>query len=376
MNRLILKKITAFVLIWGMMVSLAGCGSRKHKSYTTLRVGVITYTQNDAFINALTDCLKTELKSMETAHMKIIVSIRSADDDQEDQDEGAAEMIDAGCDILCVNLVDRTAPSKIIRNARDNDIPVIFFNREPVMDDLMQWDKLYYVGGDARQSGMMQGEIAADMIRDNDAVDRNQDGKIQYVLLEGETAADYINEHPEVDRNRDGKIQYILLEGEAGHQDAISRTDSSVKTLISKDITLEKLSYQFADWNRGQAENRMTQLISQYGNSIEMVISNNDEMALGAVEAYKKAGYTEEEWPVIFGIDGLKDALEAVEAGTMQGTVYNDKEDQAREMAKLAVDIFKENDIESHDLSLGRYYVSPYQKVDESSVEKFLKPRQ
>lgn len=348
MNRLILKKITAFVLIWGMMVSLAGCGSRKHKSYTTLRVGVITYTQNDAFINALTDCLKTELKSMETAHMKIIVSIRSADDDQEDQDEVAAEMIDAGCDILCVNLVDRTAPSKIIRNARDNDIPVIFFNREPVMDDLMQWDKLYYVGCDAKQSGEMQGEIAAD----------------------------YINEHPEVDRNRDGKIQYILLEGEAGHQDAISRTDSSVKTLISNDITLEKLSYQFADWNRGQAENRMTQLISQYGNSIEMVISNNDEMALGAVEAYKKAGYTEEEWPVIFGIDGLKDALEAVEAGTMQGTVYNDKEDQAREMAKLAVDIFKETDIESHDLSLGRYYVSPYQKVDESSVEKFLKPRQ
>ena len=45
-------------------------------------------------------------------------------------------------------------------------------------------------------------------------------------------------------------------------------------------------------------------------------------------------------------------------------------------MAKLAVDIFKENDIESHDLSLGRYYVSSYQKVDESSVEKFLKPRQ
>ena len=204
------------------------------------------------------------------------------------------------------------------------------------------------MGCDAKQSGEMQGEIAAD----------------------------YINEHPEVDRNRDGKIQYILLEGEAGHQDAISRTDSSVKTLISNDITLEKLSYQFADWNRGQAENRMTQLISQYGNNIEMVISNNDEMALGAVAAYEKSGYPKEEWPVIFGIDGLKDALEAVEAGTMQGTVYNDKEDQAREMANLAVDIFRGNDIESHSLSLGRYYVSPYQKVDESSVEKFLKPRQ
>ncbi len=348
MNRLILKKLTAFILILTMAVSLSGCGSRRHKRDTTLRVGVITYTQNDAFINALTDCLKTELKSMETADMKIIVSVRSADDDQADQDEVVDEMIDAGCDILCVNLVDRTAPSKIIRNARENNIPVIFFNREPVMDDLMQWDKLYYVGCDAKQSGEMQGEIAAD----------------------------YINTHPEVDRNGDGKIQYILLEGEAGHQDAISRTDCSVKTLISNDISLEKLSYQFADWNRGQAENRMTQLISRYGADIEMVISNNDEMALGAVAAYEKSGYPKEDWPVIFGIDGLNDALDAVEAGDMQGTVYNDKEDQAREMAKLAVDIFQGNDIEAHGLSLGRYYVSPYQKVDESSVEEFLKPRQ
>lgn len=348
MNRLKIKKATALILILAMTLVLSGCGVRKHNRDTTLRVGVITYTQNDAFINALTDCLKTELKSMETSDMKIIVSVRSADDSQSDQDEVAEEMIDAGCDILCVNLVDRTAPSKIIRNARENNIPVIFFNREPVMDDLMQWDKLYYVGCDAKQSGEMQGEIAAD----------------------------YINEHPEVDRNKDGKIQYILLEGEAGHQDAISRTDCSVKTLISNGITLEKLSYQFADWNRGQAENRMTQLISQYGTDIEMVISNNDEMALGAVAAYEKSGYPKEEWPVIFGIDGLNDALDAVEAGTMQGTVYNDKEDQAGEMAKLAVDIFRGNDIEAHGLSLGRYYVSPYQKVDESSVEEFLKPRQ
>lgn len=87
----------------------------------------------------------------------------------------------------------------------------------------MQWEDLYYVGCDAEQSGVMQGEIAAD----------------------------YIKNHPEVDKNQDGEIQYVLLEGEAGHQDAISRTDFSVKTLIEKEVNLEKLSYQFADWNRG-----------------------------------------------------------------------------------------------------------------------------
>ena len=249
-----------------------------------------------------------------------------------------------GCDVLCINLVDRTAPSRIIRMARNEDIPVIFFNREPVREDLVQWEKLYYVGCDAEQSGIMQGEIAAE----------------------------YINSHSEVDKNKDGKIQYVLLEGEAGHQDAISRTEYSVKTLMKNDVILEKLSYQLADWNRGQAENRMNRLISQYGKKIELVMSNNDEMALGAVEAYRKAGDAREDWPVIFGIDGLEEALEAVKAGEMQGSILNDRVDQAKEMAKMAVELFEGEDFEQESLKEGRYYFSEYQKVDGSNIDEYL----
>ena len=185
--------------------------------------------------------------------------------------------------------------------------------------------------------------------------------------------ADYIKNHPEVDKNQDGKIQYILLEGEAGHQDAISRTDYSVKTLLEQGINLEKLSYQFADWNRGQAENRMSRLIEQYGEKIELVISNNDEMALGAVAACQKAGYDCQDWPVIFGIDGLDDALEAIKTGKMQGTVYNDKEDQAMELAKLSVEIVCGKDTNRKRLKEGRYYLSEYCRVDSSNVDCFLK---
>lgn len=205
-------------------------------------------------------------------------------------------------------------------------------------------DKLFYVGCDAAQSGEMQGEIAAE----------------------------YIKNHPEVDKNGDGKIQYVLLEGEAGHQDAISRTDLSVKTMIENEIELEKLSYQFADWNRAQAENRMSQLIDQYGSEIELILSNNDEMALGAVEAYKNAGYRQTERPIIFGIDGLTDALEAVAHGTMQGTVYNDKEDQARMIALLTVALFQGSDIEGYGLEDDIYYMSQYRKVDADNVDTFL----
>ena len=100
------------------------------------------------------------LKSMETEDMKIIVSVKNGRDDQQAQNETVEEMIDAGCDILCINLVDRTAPSRIIKLAKQNHIPVIFFNREPVREDLLQWEDLYYVGCEAEQSGIMQGDCS------------------------------------------------------------------------------------------------------------------------------------------------------------------------------------------------------------------------
>ena len=310
-----------FLTVSVLALSFPGCGKKENTSDRTLRVGIVTYTQDDPFINTMTEQIREDLKLKESKDMKILVSVKNGDNDQRDQDELVEEMI------------------------AQEKIPVIFFNREPVKEDLMQWDQLYYVGCDAKQSGEMQGEIAAD----------------------------YLKAHPGADKNQDGKIQYVLLEGEAGHQDAISRTDCSVKTLIENGIELEKLSYQFADWNRGQAENRMNRLISQYKDGIELVISNNDEMALGAVEAYRKAGYEQAEWPVIFGIDGLDDALEAIKVGEMQGTVYNDKEDQALQIAKLAVEIFRGEDVNRNKLKEGRYYVSEYQPVYSSNVEDFIK---
>ena len=279
-----------------LIFTCSGCGNRHLEMKEALHVGVVTYTQGDPFINAMTDKLKENLKSMETEDMKIIVSVKNGKDDQQAQNETVEEMIDAGCDVLCINLVDRTVPSRIIKLAKQNHIPVIFFNREPVREDLLQWEELYYVGCDAEQSGIMEGEIASD----------------------------YIKDHPEVDKNQDGKIQYVLLEGEAGHQDTISRTDYSVKTLIEEGVQLEKLSYQFADWNRGQAENRMTRLISQYEDGIELVISNNDEMALGARQAIEAEGY---DIPCI-GIDGITDAVAAVKEGRMIASDFQDAEGQ------------------------------------------------
>ena len=326
------------------MRSLCACESQQLSGEDKVRVGVAYYNQSDTFLNELIACFKEELQSFESDDLEVTVTVRDAAGSQRTQDDQVKEMLDAGCNVLCVNLVDRADPSEIIDLARERDIPIIFFNREPVAEDLMQQDGLYYVGAEAEESGIMQGELAVDAIRQNDRIDRN----------------------------KDGKIQYVVLEGEAGHQDAIIRTENAVETLKSNGIALEKLSYQIANWNRAQAQNRMEQMIGQYQNKIELVLANNDDMALGAMDAYRKLNYTESALPVFFGIDGTDVGLQAVRDGKMAGTVYNDKEGQAEAMAKLAVAAATGEGMEDIEFENEKYIYLPYQKVTPDQIDEFL----
>ena len=339
------RKILAAGIVFCMcMRSLCACESQQLSGEDKVRVGVAYYNQSDTFLNELIACFKEELQSFESDDLEVTVTVRDAAGSQRTQDDQVKEMLDAGCNVLCVNLVDRADPSEIIDLARERDIPIIFFNREPVAEDLMQQDGLYYVGAEAEESGIMQGELAVDAIRQNDRIDRN----------------------------KDGKIQYVVLEGEAGHQDAIIRTENAVETLKSNGIALEKLSYQIANWNRAQAQNRMQQMIGQYQNKIELVLANNDDMALGALDAYRKLNYTESALPVFFGIDGTDVGLQAVRDGKMAGTVYNDKEGQAEAMAKLAVAAATGEGMEDIEFENEKYIYLPYQKVTPDQIDEFL----
>lgn len=288
--------------------------------------------------------MTNELNSQKGDSYDVMVTVRDAVGSQRTQNDQVKEMIDEGCNILCINLVDRTDPSEIIDSAKEKNIPIIFFNREPVAEDMMQWDKLYYVGAKARQSGQMQGEIAANLILKDKSIDKNHDGK----------------------------IQYVVLEGEMGHQDAIVRTDSSVETILVKGIKMEKLSYEIANWKRAQAQNRMEQLIRQYGNTIELVLSNNDDMALGALDSYRIMGYTKDNMPMMLGVDGMQEALEAVKDGRLTGTVYNDKEGQAKMMAAIVFASVSGKGLDGiHFENLTEVYL-PYQKVTIDNVDHYL----
>lgn len=327
------------------LCGLSACGMPEKRETEKINIGLASYNQSDTYINELVSCFKEECNRLETNQHKISVTVQDAAGSQKIQNDQVKRLIKEGCNVLCVNLADRTNPSEIIEAAKESDIPLIFFNREPVAEDLNQWEKLYYVGAKAKQSGVMQGELAADLIW----------------------------ERKTVDRNKDGKIQYVVLEGEMGHQDAIVRTESAVDSLKEKGVELEKLSYEIANWNRAQAQNRMTQMINQYNNQIELVLANNDDMALGAIDAYEKLGYTETDIPAFLGIDGTDEGLEAVLEEKMAATVYNDKEAQANAMAQLARQLVTGEKMKKVEFENQRYIYLPYEKVTKDNVQDFLK---
>lgn len=325
---------------------LTGCGDElRRQEPKSIKIGVTLYDQYDTFVAQLMEEFNTyaSAKEEETG-VAINIEVYNAADSQSTQNNQVEEMLNDGCDVICVNLVDRTEPTTIIDMAEKNHVPVIFFNRELVAEDLERWDQLYYVGAKAFESGIMEGEIAADTFKNN----------------------------PEVDKNGDGMFQYVVLEGEAGHQDAIVRTEYSVSTIVENGVPVEKLGYGIANWNRAQAQTKMAQMLGEHGENIELVIANNDDMALGAIDALKASDLEQEDWPVVVGIDGTDVGLEAVANGEMVGTVYNDKEGQAEAMLDLAYELSVDGDLSGLDLEDGKYIRLPYSKVGADDVEEYI----
>ena len=281
----------------------------------------------------------------EATGVAINVEVMDASQSQLTQNEQVKSLIEKGCDVICVNLVDRTEPTTITDLAENKQVPIIFFNRELVAEDLERWSELYYVGADALQSGVFEGELAANAFKTN----------------------------AKMDKNGDDICQYVVLEGEAGHQDSIVRTEHSVNTLIENGVEAEKLGYAMANWNRAQAQTKTAALLTQFSGKIELIIANNDDMALRAIDALRDSQIPREDWPGVVGIDGTDAGLLAVENGEMLGTVYNDKEGQAREMLNLAFAIATNGDKDSIPLIDGKYVRTPYHKVTQENVEDYKK---
>ncbi|MBN2873946.1 MAG: galactose ABC transporter substrate-binding protein [Spirochaetales bacterium] len=226
--------------------------------------------------------------------------------------------------LMMINPVDRLGAYALIQRLKGDDIPVIFFNREPLAEDMGLWDKTFYVGARAEQSGQLQAQLVMELFGGS---------------------PDKLNEY---DRNGDGVIQSIILKGEQGHQDAEIRTREVLRSFEDAGFRVEVLALEIANWNRDEAYGTMGNLLRDYRHRVELIVSNNDAMALGAISRMRQEGLyrdtngngridrNDSGWIPVVGIDGLREAEESIAEGYLYGTVKNDSQSMATAMVELA----------------------------------------
>lgn len=340
-----MKKILILVLSAAFFFS--GCANRqaeKAETVPSIKIGVLLYNRDDTFISHLFADFEKEVKAMELREqIKITVAMVDGKGNQSVQNDQIDRFIEQGVDVLCVNIVDRTAAATVIDKAKSANIPIVFFNREPVAEDLERWERIYYVGTTPSANGKIQGEIVAEAYQKDPAA---------------------------LDKDGDGKLQYVMLEGEQGHQDSLLRTEYCIKSIAGFGIQVEKLANDTANWQRAQASAKMGQWLKTLGGAVELVLCNNDEMALGAIDAYQAAGY--ESLPFIVGVDGTEDAIAAMSDGTLSGTVLNDSPGQAKAMMNLCYALAGYAKVEDTvSLVDGKYVRTPCRKITPENLENF-----
>ena len=335
------RKIVSAACLALACILLSGCraGAASEKKHA-IRIGVSLYRADDTFIGNIRSELEKRAKEYEQeTGIKVTLDIQDAKGNQYVQNKQVERFISLGCDTLCVNPVDRTTSSGIIDAAAAADIPVVFFNRQPVEEDMDRWDRLYYVGADAKESAVLEAEIVADQ---------------------------YEKDPASLDKNGDGVISYVLLEGESNHQDSLIRTEWSVQTLKDRGVPIEKITGGIANWERSQASALMEQWLELYPDTIELVLSNNDDMALGAIDALDRAGGKKIS---VVGIDGTTQGQDAVQSGKMLGTVSSDKTGYANAIFAIAAAAGMGEPIPGEiTLDKGKYYWSRQNNVVKEKI--------
>ena len=296
-----------------LFISLVSCGNSS-KANNEIEVGITIYRYDDAFISFM----RRNIETMLNGKAKFIMN--DSENDQVKQNDQVDAAIQREVDALAINLVDPASASFMINKIKPTGIPVIFFNKEPSKEDMMLYDKAWYVGTLSEESGNIQGDIVVKAWQEN----------------------------PAWDKNGDGKIQYVLLKGEAGHPDAEARTERIKSVLTNNGITIEQLDEQTANWDILQAQTATDSWLEKYGDSIEFIFSNNDAMALGALKSIQKQGYNigdSNKFIPIVGVDAIPEIIEEIKKGTVVGTVLQSPKDQAKAVVDMVMNVANKKDV-------------------------------
>lgn len=261
------------------------------------KIGYLCNNFNDTFQTYIVDAARAFVDKTPD----VSIEVMDAQEDVVRQQDQVATLLQSGVDALVVVPVNTQAVGPIVRAAQDARVPLIFVNRNPYPDKAPP-EGVYFIGADS--------------------------------ILEGET------QMMDAGKRLGGKGNIVILMGLLSNEAAHARTEG-VKNVIARDYPdIKVLAEETANWQRDQGMNVTENWITAYGDSINAVMSNNDEMALGAQLALSKAGMNN---VLIYGVDAISDALTAIEQGKMTATVRQDPVAQGAGGVQMALEILKGN---------------------------------
>lgn len=321
-----MKKFIALVLVLTMALSLAACGGSGSSSKKDGEVAVFWYTFGDTYLSSVRAALNTALTNAGVKYQDY-----DANGSQTTQTEQIQTAITKGASVLVVNIVDASsddATQAIVDMAKNANTPLVFFNRSVSEEIVSAYDKAAYVGTDYTQAGHMQGEMIGNyLVANYDAIDLNGDGVISYVMFKGQ----------EGNMEADARTQYGVEDADA----VLTGAGKAQLSFYDANNTSKYLVDQNGAWSAAQGQDYMQTILAQYSeannNMVELVIANNDDMALGAIAALQAAGYnngTGKTIPV-FGVDATDAAKEKIADGSVTGTIKQDAEGMANAISTI-----------------------------------------
>ena len=311
---IILATVSCALCLTTVLTGCLGIGAPK-----THKVGVSIRKFDDDFMTLYRGEIESYFKSLETDKVKYDVTIMDAKGDMNEQAGQVDDFIKQKVDVMIINLAQSSSADLITQKAKAAKIPCVYINREPSEEDMKAWDKICYVGTNAKQDGTYQGEIIRDQPNHGDI---NGDGVVSYVMIVGDP--------------------------ECSDRNGMYRVEFPIKALKDAGIRVEELMAQRGDWDQTKGQQIAADALAQYGDKIDVIFCNNDAMAMGAIQSIKAAGRTVGKDIYLVGIDAIPEAIEAVAAGDMTGTVRNDHIGQAHAAVDAAVRYINGEDVDTY----------------------------
>jgi inositol transport system substrate-binding protein len=305
-------RLVGLLAAGAIVVSACGGGATEAPAGGDIKIGV-AFPNSDTFLSRVQDGMKTKAEEL-----GVEVTITDAKDDTQAQLTQVENFISQGVSAIIVVPVDTSAAQPMADAAKTAEIPLVFVNRNPSIAGVP------YVGSDSLYAGTVEMQALAELAGN--------------------------------------KGDVVILQGQVTNEAAVLRTQGCND--VAAEVGMTVVATQAGDWDRAKGQS-ITENWIQSGTLKEgmVVCANNDEMALGAINALKAADLLDKVW--VGGVDATSEALAAMQAGDLEVTVFQDANGQGQGGVQAAVDLVNGKTVPD-------YVDIPYVLVTPENIEDFL----